>query len=75
MKVIGNTASKIHVSPKLNLNYKCCRRYRLLLNHMFTENLHDVAPYNSPYMRSKLPLRLRFLNDWTNLLLELARQI
>ena len=59
MKVIGNTASKIHVSPKLNLNYKCCRRYRLLLNHMFTENLHDVAPYNSPYMRSKLPLRLR----------------
>ena len=63
MKVIGNTASKIHVSPKLNLNYKCCRRFRLLLNHMFTENLHDVAPYNSPYMRSKLPLRVRFLND------------
>ena len=51
MKSIGNITSKIHVSLKLNLNYKCYRRFRLLLNHkyvLFTENLHDVTPYNSP---------------------------
>ena len=32
MKSIGNIATKIHVSPKLNLNYMCRRRFRLSLN-------------------------------------------
>ena len=33
MECIGNIDSKIYVSPKLNLIYKCCRRFRFSLNH------------------------------------------
>ena len=35
MKSIGDVASKIHVSPKLTLNYMCRRRFRLSLNQEF----------------------------------------
>ena len=51
MKSTGNIASKIHVSPKLDPNYKCCLRFRLSLNHkyvLFSESLHDVTLYDSP---------------------------
>ena len=52
MKSIGNIASKIHVSPKLNLKYKCRRRFRLSLNKPAIS--HDVIPRNTPKKRARL---------------------
>ena len=65
MKSIGNIASKIHVSPKLNLNYKRRCRFRLSLNQQFHTMWFPVIPLKS----------VRGLIKVTNLLLELARNI